>query len=506
MGVLENLVAGFEVALTPVNLFYCFLGVFFGTFVGTLPGIGALAAISILLPITFYLEPTAAIIMLAGIYYGGVAGGSTASILLNLPGSPSTAITCLDGYPMSRKGKAGLALLTATLASFIGGTAGIIVLTAFAPALAELAVDFGPAEYFMLTVFGLIATATIASGSAIKGLAMVVLGMLFGTVGTDVYTAQFRLTYGLWDLAEGIDLIALSLGLFGVSEVIASINRITRQPKSAQRVSMRSMLPTRDDLKRASAPVVRGTGIGSALGALPGAGATLASFIAYAFEKRLSRDPSRFGKGAIEGVAAPESANNAAVQTAFIPTLTLGIPGDGVMALMLAALMIHGIVPGPGVVSKHPDLFWGLVASFWIGNVLLLVLHIPLIGIWVRLLQVPYHLLYPAILMLICIGVYSVNMSPFGVYLVLFFGLVGYAMRLLGFEPAPLIVGFVLGPMLENHLRRAMLLARGDVAFLVERPISAGLLVLSVVMLVWMLASELRNRAKGRSAASAADG
>ena len=500
MELVANLALGFETAFSPINLFYCFLGVFLGTFIGVLPGIGALAAVSMLLPVTFYLPATTALVMLAGVYYGSEYGGSIASILLNLPGTPSAAVTCLDGYPMAQQGRAGVALFMTTIASFIGATVGILALTLFAPLLVEVTLAFGPAEYFAVMVLGLLAASAVGQGSPVKGIAMVVLGLLLGTAGTDINSGMARFTLGFHELRDGVNLIALAMGLFGISEVIASIQ--TRSGEVLKgKISFRSMLPARSELSGSVGAVLRGTGIGSLFGALPGTGQTVASFISYAVEKRVARDPSRFGRGAMEGIVAPESANNAACQTAFIPTLTLGIPGSATMALMLGALMIHGINPGPALMGTHPDVFWGLIASFWIGNVLLLILNIPLIGMWVRLLKVPYHYLYPSIVVLICIGVYSVNNSIFDVGLALLFGFLGYGMCLLDFEPAPLLIGFVLGPLLEENLRRAMLLARGDPTVLLQRPITAALLVVAVLLLVWALWASLRPRLRPRPAA-----
>jgi putative tricarboxylic transport membrane protein len=499
MDILANLALGFETALSPENLMYCFLGVFLGTLIGVLPGIGSLAAVSMLLPVTFYIEPTAALIMLAGIYYGAEYGGSIASILLNLPGTPSAAVACLDGYPMSKQGRAGVALFMTTIASFFGATVGILTLTAFAPVLAEVALSFGAREYFSVMVLGLVAAAAITQGSAMKGLAMVGIGVLFGTVGTDINTGIPRYTFGNPNLLDGISLVALAMGLFGLSEVIASIH--SRSGAQLAKVSLRSMIPTREDVRRSIMPMVRGTGIGAFFGSLPGTGQTIASFIAYATEKRVSRQPSRFGTGAIEGITAPEASNNAAAQTAFIPTLTLAIPGSATMALMLGALLIHGITPGPGFMGQYPEMFWGLVASFWIGNVLLVMLNIPLIGIWIRILQIPYHFLYPTIVVLICIGVYSVNNSIFDVGLALFFGIVGYAMRLLHLEPAPLLIGFVLGPMLEENFRRAMLFSRGDYSTFVTGPVSATLLALALLLFLWSLVAPLRAYMKRTAAA-----
>jgi putative tricarboxylic transport membrane protein len=486
MDLLANLALGFETAVSPINLLYCFLGVFLGMLIGVLPGIGALAAVSMLLPVTFYIPATTALVMLAGVYYGAEYGGSIASILLNLPGTPSAAVTCLDGYPMAQEGRAGVALFMTTIASFAGATVGIVTLTAFAPFLAGLALSFGATEYFSVMVLGLVAAAAITQGSAVKGLAMVGLGVLFGCVGTDINTGVPRYTFGNPNLLDGISLVALAMGLFGVSEVIGSIGK-ARSESLNKKISYRDMLPTRDDWRRSWMPMARGTGVGAFFGSLPGTGQTIASFIAYAVEKRVSRSPERFGKGAIEGVSAPESANNAAAQTAFIPTLTLAIPGSATMAIMLGALLIHGIQPGPGLMTNHPDLFWGLVVSFWIGNVILVLLNIPLIGLWIRILRIPYHFLFPTILVLICIGVYTVNNSIFDVGLALFFGFVGYGMRLMQFEPAPLLIGFVLGPMLEENFRRAMVFSRGDFSTFFTQPVSATLLGLAFLLFLWSM-------------------
>ncbi|EFH13557.1 tripartite tricarboxylate transporter permease [Pseudoroseomonas cervicalis] len=502
MDIFSNLALGFSVAFDPQTLLYCFIGVFLGTFIGVLPGIGALATISMLLPLTFYVPPTAALVMLAGIYYGAQYGGSTASILLNLPGTPSAAVACLDGYPMAQKGRAGVALLMTTVASFVGSSLGIIILTAFSPVLSGVALSFGPADYFAMMLLGLVAAATLAQGSPVKGIAMVLVGLALGMVGTDVQTGQQRFTFDIPQLADGLSLVALAMGLFGVAEVIASINRVRDGQSAKERITFRSMVPQGKDLKDSALPMLRGTGIGAIFGALPGAGATIASFMSYAIEKKVARDPSRFGKGAIEGVTAPESANNAASQTAFIPTLTLGIPGDAVMALMLGAMIIQGIQPGPRLVTEHPELFWGLIASFWIGNVMLVILNLPLIGIWVKMLAIPYRILYPAILLFICIGVYSVNNSAFDVLLVMIFGVFGYLMMLLKFEPAPLVLGFILGPLMEEHLRRAMLLSRGDPMVFLERPISASFLAITAALLAWAIFALMRqNRAARRARA-----
>ncbi|MDZ5696675.1 tripartite tricarboxylate transporter permease [Chelativorans sp. M5D2P16] len=481
----SNAALGLQVAVTPENLLFCFLGVLLGTLVGTLPGIGALAGVSLLLPVTFYVEPTTALVMLAGIYYGVTYGGSTAAILLNLPGSSAAAVTCLDGYPMGQKGRAGVALFITTIASFVGGTFAIILLMISTPLLARVGLSFGPAEYASLVVLGLIAASTISAGSPVRGIAMVVLGLLIGTVGSDFETGRLRFTFGFLEIAEGISFVAIAMGLFGVAEVINNIGAGARTTTvSKDEYSWRKLYPKREDWRASWGPMARGSVLGAAFGILPGTGASIASFIAYAFEKRWSKNPDRFGKGAIEGVVAPESANNAAAQAGFIPTLSLGIPGDAVMALMLGALIIHGITPGPQVVTNHPELFWGLVMSFWIGNIFLVILHLPLVGVWVRILLVPYKYLYPSMLFFVCIGVYSVNNSPFDVLLVLIFGGLGYAMLKLDLPAAPLLLGVVLSPILENNLRRAMLISGGDPMTFVERPISAGFLVAALVVLI----------------------
>lgn len=495
-----NLAIGAAVALSGQNLLYCFIGVSLGMFVGVMPGIGALAAISLLLPVTFSLDATTAIVMLAGVFYGSTYGGSVASILLNLPGTPSSAVACLDGYPMARQGRAGVALLMTTVASFVGASIGIVLMMLFSPLIVDIAMRFWPTEYFAMMLFGLIAAASVATGSVLKGLAMVLLGIFLGTVGWDLETGVPRFTFGVMELAEGISLVVIAMGLFGVSEVIASVRAMSAQGTPRAAISLRSLMPTREDWRASAAPILRGSALGSALGALPAVGGAIAAFIAYAIEKRVARDPSRFGHGAIEGVTAPEAANNAADQTAFIPTLTLGVPGNVVMALMLGALMIHGVAPGPQLVAQNPQLFWGLVVSFWVGNLMLLVLNIPLIGLWVRLLTVPYGVLYPAILTFVVLGVYSLRNSVFDVALVMAFGVFGYAMRLLGFHPAPLLLGFVLGPLIEQNLRRALILSRGEFAVFLERPITAAFLALSVMLLGGVVVSTLRRALARRSA------
>lgn len=498
MDLLSNLYLGLSVAFSPENLAYCFAGVFLGTFIGVLPGIGALAAVSLLLPITFHLDPTSALIMLAGIYYGAEYGGSIASILLRLPGTPSSAVTSLDGYPMAQQGKAGPAIFITTIASFFGANLGIIVLILFTPLLMSVALAFGPAEYFALMCLGLIAAATVSQGAPIKGLAMVALGLLLGCIGTDVHSGIARFNFGFYGLYDGINIIVVAMGLFGVSEVIASMNRPLANQFTGN-VRLRDMLPTRQDMKTACMPMARGGLLGSFVGVLPATGVSVASFLSYALEKRVSKNPEKFGKGAVEGISSPEAANNAAAQTAFVPTLSLGIPGSATMAIMMGALLIHGISPGPRLMTLNPDLFWGLIASFWIGNVLLVILNIPLIGFWVKILKLPSHILYPSVICLICIGVYSINFSIFDIMLVGVLGLVGYAMKELDFEPAPLLIAFVLGPLLEENLRRALLIARGDFFALFSRPISAVLLSITIVLVLWAIWSSVMRVRKRRA-------
>lgn len=491
MELLSNLALGFNVALTPFNLAYCFIGVLLGTAIGVLPGLGPVATIAMLLPLTFALPPVSALIMLAGIYYGAQYGGSTTAILINLPGESSSVVTTLDGYQMARQGRAGPALATAALGSFFAGTVSTLLLAVFAPPLEEIGLSFGPAEYFSLIALGLVASIVLAHGSLIKALGMIVLGLLLGLAGTDVETGIFRFTFGLPQLSDGISFIVLAMGVFGLGEIISNLEN--EQTRESLATTVKGLMPTRDDLRRIVGPVLRGTTIGSALGVLPGGGAMLSSFAAYAIEKRLADDPSRFGNGAIEGVAAPESANNAGAQTSFIPMLTLGIPSNPVMALMIGAMIIQGIQPGPAVVTQQPDLFWGVVVSMWVGNFFLVILNLPLIGIWVRLLRVPYHLLYPAILVFIAIGVFGINNSVFDLYLVALFGLLGYIFVKLDCELAPLLLGFILGPMMEENLRRALILSRGDATVFLTRPISAVMLLLAVTALIAVLAPTIRQ-------------
>lgn len=488
---LANLSLGADVAFTSSALLYCFIGVCLGMIVGVLPGVGPLPAIAMLLPITFYIEPTEAIIMLAGIYYGGQYGASTASILLNLPGTPPAAVTCLDGYPMAKQGRAGVALFITAIASLVGSLFGILLVGTLAPLLATFALEFGAAEYFSLIMFALIGTAAIGGDSFFRSISMVAVGLLLGIVGQDVTSGQFRFTFGIPGIADGLSIVAVAMGIFGVSEVMASAHK-TRD-MSPQTFTLRHMLPSREDFRRAYPAMGRGSFFGAICGILPGAGASMAVFIAYAFEKRISKTPEKFGKGAIEGVTAPESANNATAQAAFIPTLTLGVPGDAVMAVMLGALMIHGINPGPGLIEDQPQMFWGLVVSFLIGNLILVILNIPLVGIWTRLLQIPYTVLYPIILALICIGVYSINYATFDIFLVVIFGIIGYGMKMLQFPPAPLLLGFILSPMLEENFRRALLLSRGDWMTFVNQPISAVFVVASALLLLLPIYNALQK-------------
>jgi len=494
MELFDNAILGLGVALSWNNLLYCFLGVLIGTFLGVIPGIGVLASISLLFPITFHMEPTSALIMLAGIWYGTTYGGSTASVLLNVPGSPTNAVTCIDGYPMTKQGRGGVALLMTTLASLFGGTFGILLLMMFSPIIAGYALTFGAPEYFSLMLLGLVAACSISDGSFMKGLMTVTIGVLIGTVGTDIYTGTPRFVFGILELGDGVSLIALAMGVFGVAEVISSIGKVSTKDLDKKSVSFSAMKPTKDDMRRSWKPMFRGAGIGSFFGTLPGTGPSLAAFVSYAIEKRVSKEPRRFGNGAIEGVAGPESANSAADQTSFIPTLSLGIPGSPTMALMLGALMIHGIAPGPQLMTEQPSLFWGLVMSFWIGNILLVILNVPLIGVWVKVLTVPYHYLYPSILMFIAIGTYSVNYSVIDIMFVAGFGLAGYFMTLLRYPLAPLILGFVLGPLIEQHFRRAMLISEGSLTTFIERPISLTILIITALIAAWGIWSGLRAR------------
>jgi TctA family transporter len=483
--------AGMSVTV-PFNIIMCLIGVLLGTLIGVLPGVGPVATIAMLLPITFNLNPIAALIMLAGIYYGAQYGGSTTAILVNLPGESSSVVTCLDGYQMARRGRAGPALATAALGSFFAGCVATLIVAMFAPPLAEVALKFGPSEYFSLMVLGLVAAVVLAHGSLVKAICMVLLGLLLGLVGTDVNSGVLRFAFGVSELADGIGFVSVAMGMFGLAEIIGNLEQ-----KGAREVftdKVKHLWPTRDDFKRIVGPVLRGTFLGSALGILPGGGALLASFGAYTLEKKVSKNSAEFGKGAIEGVAAPESANNAGAQTSFIPLLTLGIPSNAVMALMIGAMMIQGIAPGPQVMTERPQLFWGMIASMWVGNLLLVVLNLPLIGMWIKLLTVPYRILYPSILVFMSIGVYSLSNNPFDGLLMAIFGLLGYICVKLECEPAPMILGFILGPLMEENLRRAMLLSRGDPLVFFQKPISATFLVVSIILLAIIALPNIRKR------------
>ncbi len=483
MDVINNLGLGFKTALTLANLFYCFIGVLFGTLVGVLPGIGPLATIAMLLPITYKMtDPTSALIMLAGIYYGAQYGGSTTAILVNLPGETSSVVTTLDGYQMARNGRAGPALAVAALASFFAGTVSTFLLAAFAPPLAEIAFKFGPAEYFALMVLGLIAAVVLAHGSVIKAIAMVLFGLLIGMIGTDVNSGVARFSFDVPELTDGIEFAAAAMGLFGFGEIIANLEQREHREVFTNKVGR--LWPSKAEFKASIWPVIRGTSLGSLLGVLPGGGAVLASFASYAIEKKVAKNPEEFGKGAVQGVAGPEAANNAGAQTSFIPMLTLGIPTTPVMALMVAAMMIHNIQPGPQVMTSNPTLFWGLIASMWVGNLMLVILNLPLIGLWIKLLTVPYRVLYPAILMFCCIGAYSLNNNVFDVYMTIPFAILGYVFKKLDCEPAPMLLGFVLGKLMEEYLRRAMTISRGDPMVFLTRPLSLALLLMAAALLV----------------------
>jgi putative tricarboxylic transport membrane protein len=488
----DNLALGFSTALSFQNLLLCFFGCFIGTLIGVLPGVGPIATIAMLLPLTFNVDPTGALIMLAGIYYGAQYGGSTSAILVNIPGETTSVVTVLDGHQMARQGRGGVALGTAAISSFVAGTIATLVIAALGLPLSRLALLFGPADYFSLMLVGLACSIVLARGSLLKAVAMVVTGLLLSTVGTDLDTGEERLTFGLPELADGIDFAVLAMGLFGFAEILKNLD----SPEEADIVRgvIGRLLPSKDDFKQALGPMLRGTALGAILGILPGNGAVLGPFASYALEKKLAKDPSRFGRGAIEGVAGPEAANNAGAQTAFIPLLTLGIPPNAVMALMVGAMTIHGIIPGPQVITKSPQLFWGMVASMWLGNLMLLILNLPLVGIWVRLLKVPYRLMFPSILLFCCIGVYSISNSPANVLFTALFGLVGFTLYKLGFEPAPLLIGFVLGRLLEEKLRQALTLSRGNFLVFLERPVSASLLVVALLVVVVALVPNLKKK------------
>jgi putative tricarboxylic transport membrane protein len=482
MDIFNNLGTGFAVALTPINLLYCFLGAFIGTAIGVLPGLGPPATIALLLPVTYGIPATSAVILLAGIFYGAMYGGSTTSILLNIPGEAASVLTCLDGYQMARQGRAGAALAIAAFGSFIAGTLSIIGVMLLAPPLASFALRFGPPENFALLVLGLMMVGYVAGASMTKGLMMACLGLLLGTVGLDPIMGTQRFTYGVFKLSDGFEFILVAMGLFGIGEVLVNVEQTIKS--EAFQTKIRRLLPGREEWLRSVAPIMRGSLLGFFIGVLPGGGAIISSFISYALEKKLSKHPERFGKGAIEGVAAPEAANNAAATGSFIPLLTLGIPGNASIAMIFAALLVHGVRPGPLLVTEKPDVFWGLVASMYIGNLMLLVLNLPLIGLWVKLLRVPYVLLAPLILVFVIVGAYSVNNSTFDVGITILFGLFGYLMRKFDFEPAPLVLAMILGPQLEASLRRSLIYSRGNLGVFVERPIAAILLALALLMLL----------------------
>jgi putative tricarboxylic transport membrane protein len=488
-----HLALGFSVALSVQNLLLALTGCLVGTLVGVLPGVGPIATITMLLPVTFGIDPVGAIIMLAGIYYGAQYGGSTTAILINIPGEVTAVVTTLDGHEMARRGRAGAALGVAALGSFFAGCVATLVVAGLAVPLTRAALLFGPAEYFALMTTGLAFAVVLARGSVLKAVSMILLGLLLSTVGQDLETGVERLTFGWAPLADGVDFAVLAMGVFGFAEVLRNLD-VTEERRDVVRAPIGSVLPTREDLRRSVGPVLRGSLVGSALGILPGNGAVLGPFASYTLEKKLAKDPSRFGHGAIEGVAGPESANNAGAQTSFIPLLTLGIPPNAVMALMVGAMTIHGIVPGPLVMTRNPSLFWGVIVSMWIGNLMLLVINLPLVGVWVRFLRVPYRLMVPAILVFSCIGIYSVNNSPADVLLTAGFALVGYALTRLGFEIAPLLLGYVLGRLMEEYLRRSLAISRGDLATFVERPVSAALLAVAVLVLVVAVLPAVRRR------------
>jgi len=490
---ISNLWLGMGVAVTPMNVLLCLIGALVGTLIGVLPGIGSLATIAMLLPITFGLPPVGALIMLAGIYYGAQYGGSTTSVLVNIPGEAGSVVTCLDGHQMARQGRAGAALAIAAIGSFFAGCVSTVLVAALGTPLTSLALLFGPAEYFSLMVLGLIFAVVLAKGSVLNAIAMILTGLLLSMVGSDLETGAGRMTFDIAELSDGIGFTNVAMGVFGFAEIIRNLE-MSQESRDIVKAKIKGLMPTRQDLIDSSGAIARGTILGSLLGILPGGGAVVASFAAYTFEKRISKHPERFGRGVIEGVAAPEAANNAAAQTSFIPLLTLGIPPNAVMALMVGAMTIHGIVPGPQVMTKQPELFWGMVASMWLGNLMLVIINLPLVGVWVALLRVPYRLLYPSIIVFCCIGIYSINNSPTDVVIAAIFGLVGYWLTKHDFEPAPLVLAFVLGPLMEENLRRAMLIARGDATVFLTRPISATLIALAAALLVLAALPMIRKR------------
>ncbi len=488
---LSNLSLGFSVALSLKNIALCFAGCMVGTLIGVLPGVGPIATIAMLLPITFGLDPTGALIMLAGIYYGAQYGGSTTAILINIPGEATSVVTVLDGHQMAKQGRAGVALGIAAIGSFFAGCVATLLIAALGAPLSQMAQLFGPPEYFSLMVMGLVFAVVLARGSILKAICMILLGLMLAQVGTDLITGQERLTLGIIELSDGIDFAVLAMGIFGFAEILRNLEN--PEARDVMRGKIGSLLPGLEDFRQSWRAIVRGTFIGSVLGILPGNGAVLGPFASYTVEKRIAKDPSRFGRGAIEGVAGPEAANNAGAQTAFIPLLTLGIPPNAVMALMVGAMTIHGIIPGPQVMTKNPELFWGMVASMWIGNAMLIIINLPLVGLWVRLLKVPYRMMFPAIMIFCCIGIYTINNSTSDVMFTAFFGLVGYSLLKLGFEPAPMLLGFVLGKLMEEKLRQSLIISRGSFMTFVERPLSAALLAVAIIMLVLALLPSVRK-------------
>ena len=492
MDLVNSMALGLSVALQPVNLLYCFAGVFIGTLVGVLPGIGPVAAMSLLLPVTFSAPPEAGIIMLAGIYYGSMYGGSTTAILVNIPGEAASVVTCLDGHQMARQGRAGPALGIAAIGSFIAGTLAVVGLMLVAPTLARWAVKFGPAEYFSLMVLGLSVLTYLSHGSLLKALIMACFGLVLGLIGIDSINAAPRLTFDRMELVDGIGLVPVVMGLFGIAEILSNVERTLSREIFAQRIT--GLLPTRQDWKESAGPLARGSLLGFVLGILPGGGAVISSFISYALEKRLSKTPEKFGKGAIAGVAGPEAANNAAAGSGFIPLLTLGIPPNVVLALLLGAFVVHGLQPGPLLMLQNPNIFWGIVASMYIGNVMLLILNLPLIGMWVQVLKVPYKILFPMILLFCLIGVYSLSNSIFDIYVMIVFGVLGYLMRKLGYEPAPLVLAFVLGPMMENNLRKALIISDGSFWIFIDSRLSLACLALAALLLATAIIPLMRTR------------
>src|ERR1700742_709907 len=490
----SNLALGFGVALTPINLLLCLIGALVGTLVGVLPGIGTIATVAMLLPITFGLPPVGALIMLAGIYYGAQYGGSTTSILVNIPGEATSVVTTLDGFQMAKQGRAGPALAIAAIGSFIAGCGATVLIAVLGAPLTKLALAFGPAEYFSLMILGLIFAVVLAKGSVLKAIAMIVLGILLSMVGSDIETGASRMAFNVPELADGLGFATVAMGVFGFAEIIRNLDAGAAMDRDLVQQKITGLMPTKKDIMDSLPAIGRGTVLGSILGILPGGGAVIASFAAYTFEKKISKNPEKFGRGAIQGVAAPDSANNAAAQTSFIPLLTLGIPPNAVMALMVGAMTIHGIVPGPQVMQKQPDLVWGMIASMWIGNLMLIIINLPLVGLWVTLLRVPYRLLYPSIIVFCCIGIYSINNSPTDVVIAAVFGLFGYWLVKHDFEPAPLVLAFVLGPLMEENLLRAMLIARGDATVFLTRPISGSLIAISAILLIIAMLPNTRRR------------